>query len=211
MTPTQKYFSLKGNKVIEAIKKRNMDAYYCNTKEDALNKALEIIQTNSTICFGGSQTIFQIGLIDQLKSSNYNLLDRASANTPEEINEIYRKAFYSDYYLTSSNAITLDGKLINMDGNSNRVAALVYGPKNVIVVAGMNKVEDTEEKAIKRVRSIASPINAIRLNMNTPCVETGICHDCKEENCICCNLVITRMSRQKGRIKVILVGEELGF
>lgn len=211
MTPLEKYYSIKGNKVVIAMEKRNMEAYYCNTKENALKKAMEIIATGSIVSWGGSQTISQIGLIDELKRGNYNLLDRDLAKTPEQANDIYRKAFYADYYLTSSNAITIDGKLINMDGNGNRVAAIMYGPKNVIVILGMNKIESDESQAIKRVRSIAAPINAIRLNKNTPCVSTGNCHDCKEDDCICCNLVITRMSKIKNRIKVIIVGEELGY
>lgn len=211
MTPQQKYYSMRATKVINSLQKRRMLGYYCQTKQEALNKALEIITPESTISWGGSQSIFEINLIGKLKEGNYTLFDRAEARTKDEINEVYRKAFSADYYLMSSNAITLDGKLINIDGNSNRVAALVYGPSNVIIVAGMNKVVDNEELAIKRARNIAAPINAIRLNTNTPCVNTGNCHDCKEDECICCNIVITRMSRIQNRIKVILVGEELGF
>jgi len=211
MTPQQKYYSMRAEKVINSLQKRRMLGYYCQTKQEALNKALEIITPKSTVSWGGSQSIFEIGLIEKLKEGDYTLFDRAKAKTQEEINEVYRKAFSADYYLMSSNAITLDGKLINIDGNSNRVAALVYGPSNVIIIAGMNKVVDNEELAMKRARNIAAPVNAIRLNTNTPCVTTGSCHDCKEAQCICCNIVITRMSRVQNRIKVILVGEELGF
>lgn len=211
MTALQKYYSMRAEKVIKSLQKRRMLGYYCQTKEEALNKAMEIITPKSTISWGGSQSIMEIGLIDKLKAGDYTLFDRATVQTKEEIDEIYKKAFSADYYLMSSNAITLDGKLVNIDGNSNRVAALVYGPSNVIIVAGMNKIENTEELALKRARNIAAPINAIRLNTNTPCASTGNCHDCKEDECICCNTVITRMSRIKDRIKVILVGEELGY
>lgn len=205
------YLDIRVKKVLDEMKKRNMEGYYCETKEAALKKALEIIEPGSKVSLGGSQTLSQIGLIDKLRLGNFNLLDRASAKTPDEIDDIYNKAFSCDYYLMSSNAITLDGKLINMDGNGNRVAALIYGPKNVIVIAGINKLVENEEQGIIRVRQTASPINAIRLNKNTPCKSTAICHNCKEDDCICCNLVITRMSRIKNRIKVILVGQELGY
>lgn len=211
MTALQKYYSMRAEKVIKSLQKRRMLGYYCQTKEEALNKAMEIITPKSTISWGGSQSIMEIGLIDKLKAGDYTLFDRATVQTKEEIDEIYKKAFSADYYLMSSNAITLDGKLVNIDGNSNRVAALVYGPSNVIIVAGMNKIENTEELALKRARNIAAPINAIRLNTNTPCASIGNCHDCKEDECICCNTVITRMSRIKDRIKVILVSEELGY
>lgn len=211
MNPKQKFYLLKSEKLIEAVTKRKMEAYYCDTKQDALKKSLEIIKEGSTISWGGSQSVAEIGLIDELRKGNYNLLDRATAQTQEEIHQIYFKAFNADYYLMSTNALTLDGKLVNMDGNGNRVAALIYGPKNVIIVTGINKIVETEEQAIKRVRSIASPMNAIRLNTSTPCNSTATCYDCKDDNCICCNLVITRMSRIKNRIKIIIVGEELGY
>ena len=129
----------------------------------------------------------------------------------QALNEIYRKAFCCDNYIMSTNAITYDGELVNIDGTGNRVAALIYGPKNVVVIAGMNKVTDNVENAYKRARSHASVPNAIRLDMNTPCKATGLCSDCTSPDCICCQAVITRYSRIKGRIKVILVGESLGY
>lgn len=211
MSVEQKYFENRAQKLIESLQTRKMEGYYCATKQEALNRTIDIISDGSTISWGGSQTLSQIGIIDELKKGNYNLFDRATAKTNEEITDIYHRAFSADYYLMSSNAITLDGKLVNIDGNGNRVACMIYGPKNVIIVAGMNKVCDSEEDAVRRARTLASPMNATRIGTNTPCVSTGFCYNCKEDDCICCNIVITRMSRVKGRIKVILVGENLGY
>ncbi len=211
MSAIETYYSFKGNKLAQAFKKRNMESYYCETKEDALKKAIALIAENSVVSWGGSETIKEIGLIDYLKSGNYKCLDRADAKTQEEIDEIYIKALSSDYYLMSANAITQDGTLVNIDGYGNRISALIYGPKNVIVIAGMNKVEPNEAAAIARARNYAAPVNSIRLKKNTPCSSTGICYNCMEDDCICCNILVTRMSRTENRIKVILVGESLGF
>lgn len=211
MTAKQNFNLLLATKVISAFNKRNIDGYYCETKQEALNKALELIEENSTVTWGGSQTIYQIGLVDAVSKGNYQVFNRDTANTIEEKQEISRKAFYCDYYLASCNAVSEDGKLINIDGTSNRVAAIAFGPQNVILVVGMNKVEKDEVSAVNRARNRASVMNSLRLGVNTPCVKTGTCHDCTSEDCICCQIVITRMSRIKNRIKVILVGEDLGF
>jgi L-lactate utilization protein LutB len=211
MTPRKEYYENTSKTLIKQFEKRRIEAYYCDDKEQAKRKILELIADGSTVSWGGAMTLREIDLFDSLKNGNYNLLDRSTASTSEEVAEIYHKALSSDYYLMSSNAITLDGKLVNIDGNGNRVDALIYGPRNVIVVAGMNKVVLDEDAALKRVRNEASPINTVRLNMKTPCSITGKCADCLSDDCICCQTVITRMSRVPNRIKVILVGEELGY
>ena len=148
---------------------------------------------------------------DELKKSDYILYDRSSAVTPEERTAMYGKIVTSDYFFMSSNAITLNGELVNIDGNGNRVACLIAGPKNVIVIAGMNKIVPDVESGIARVRNMAAPPNTVRLGRKTPCAELGRCADCLTPDCICCQTVITRKSSVPNRIKVILVGEELGY
>lgn len=211
MLPRKKYYAIQASQVINALKKRSMDGYYAETKEDAVKIALSHIKIKSDISWGGSMTIHDSGLVSALRDGSYNLYDRSQASTPEEVRSIYLKSFDCDYYLMSSNAITLDGQLVNIDGNGNRVAALIYGPKNVLIIAGMNKVVTDVASALLRIQNEASPINTQRLNKNTPCNKTGICHNCLHEDTICCQTVITRKSNQPGRIKVILVGEELGY
>ena len=156
-------------------------------------------------------TLEEIGLIADLKNSDYTVYDRMSAKTPEEREAILTEVSHCDYYFMSSNAITLDGQLVNIDGMGNRVASLIAGPKNVVIVAGMNKVAPTLDAAMDRVRNQAAPPNCIRLGLNTPCAKFGRCVDCLDDSCICCETVITRKSRIAGRIKVILVGEPLGY
>ncbi len=185
--------------------------FFIKTKEEALQKALELIPSKSTICWGGSQSILQIGLIDALYKGDYTLFDRAKATCQDEIDDIYRKAFTSDFYLASANAITLDGKIVNIDGTGNRVAAMIYGPKNVLLIVGVNKICTDEPTAIDRVKNYASPINAIRLDRKTPCSINGKCYDCLSNDTICCVTTVNRYSKVKDRIKVILVGEDLGF
>lgn len=211
MTPKQIYNEIAAKKIIENLEKRNMQGFFVKNKEEALQKALSLIPNKSTICWGGSQSIIQIGLIDELYKRDYTLFDRAKATNQEEIDEIYRQAFLSDFYLASANAITLDGKIVNIDGTGNRVAAMIYGPKNVILIVGINKIAKDEASAIERVKNYASPINAIRLNRNTPCTIKGNCYDCFSSDTICCVTSVQRFSRFKNRIKVILVDEELGY
>ncbi len=211
MTPKEQYNKLVSEKVIKTMESRGIEAFYCESKEAALKKILELIPDESSVAWGGSESIKELGLISALYDGNYNLLDRAKAKNQDEIDEIYRKAFFSDFYLMSTNAFTIDGKLVNIDGTGNRVASMIYGPKNVIIVAGMNKLEMNEENAILRAHSKAAGINALRLDKETPCGKTGICSECIGEDCICCQVVITRKSKPKGRIKVILVGDELGY
>lgn len=211
MTPRKKYYENTSKTLIKQFSKRRIEAYYCETKELAKNKALSLMKEGSIISWGGSMTLHEIDLFSSLKAGDYTLLDRSLAKDASQVDKIYHEALNADYYLTSSNAITLDGKLVNIDGNGNRIAALIYGPREVIVIAGMNKVVLDEDAALKRIRNEASPINTVRLDKNTPCSHTGKCADCLSDDCICCQTLITRMSRVPNRIKVILVGEELGY
>lgn len=197
--------------IIGKLPKRNMEGYFCETCEDAVKKALELMPEGSVVSWGGSMSISECGLMDALKEHNYTLIDRASAATEQEKREIYARTVMADYYLMSTNAITLDGQLVNIDGAGNRVACLIHGPEYVIILAGMNKVCPDVESAMKRVKNCATPPNTVRLGCKTPCAVTGICADCLTPETICCQEVITRYSRIKGRIKVILIGEELGY
>ncbi|MBC8578181.1 MULTISPECIES: lactate utilization protein [Zhenhengia] len=205
------FYKLQASTLIKNLEKRHMKGYYCNTKAEALDLALSLMPENSSIAWGGSESIKEIGLIDALYASNaYTLYDRAKV-APEQIDETLRKAFFADFFLMSSNAITLDGQLINIDGTGNRISALTFGPKEVIMIVGMNKVTKTVEAGIDRIKNVASPQNAIRLNRKTPCGVTGVCGNCLSPDCMCMHTVITRNSRVDGRIKIILVGESLGY
>lgn len=197
--------------MIENLKKKNMEGYYCATSAEAVEKALSLMPEGSSITWGGSETIKECGLMDALQSKNYELIDRMEAKTPEESRAMYAKQVMADYFLMSSNAVTIGGELVNIDGHANRVACLCCGPKNVIVIVSMNKVCPDIESAIKRARNFAAPPNTVRLNKNTPCAKTGKCADCYSPDCICSEIVITRRSSIPNRIKVILVGEELGY
>ncbi len=208
--PMEKHYDKRGPKVVEALKRRHFDAYYCPTKEEALEKVLSLIPAGDVVAWGGSATLAQLGILEKVKQTN-PVIDRAAASTREEGQELMRKALLCDTYLMSSNAISEDGQLYNIDGNGNRVAALVFGPKSVIVVAGMNKVTKTIEDAEARARYIAAPINAQRFDNNTPCGITGTCADCLSPTSICASMLRTRISRPAGKIKVVLVGAELGF
>lgn len=165
----------------------------------------------ASVTWGGSMTLTECGLMDALRTANYEIIDRDTAKTPEEARVMYSKQVMADYFLMSTNAITIDGELVNIDGRSNRVSCLCWGPQNVIIIAGMNKVAPDVESAIKRVRNMAAPANCVRLNKNTPCAQTGKCGDCYSQESICSQVLITRRSSAPNRIKVILVGEELGY
>ena len=171
----------------------------------------ELIPEGTTVSWGGSATNQQIGLINAVKNGNYDAVDRFAGATAEERDESMRRSMFAEVFLTSANAISMDGQMVNVDGFGNRVAAIICGPKKVIVVAGMNKVEDTLEAAITRARTVAAPMNKQRFDTQTPCMVTGVCGDCKAEACICNHIVVTRHSRPVGRITFILVGEPLGF
>ncbi len=194
--------------VIKGLASRNMTGYYAKDKEEALSLALSLIPEGSTITMGGGMSVAEIGLVDALKKGNYNYIDR---NEIEDRRAAYLAAYDADVYLMSANAITNDGIMVNIDGNSNRVSALAYGPKKVICIVGMNKVCGDVDGAMKRARNVAAPINAARFGLSTPCSKTGACFNCKSPDTICCQFLITRFSRHEGRIHVILVNDNLGF
>lgn len=203
-------------KVITELQKRHFDAYFCSNKDEVIQKLNELISKEDTISSGGSTTLSELGIPDYLTNKGYKFLSRENGKTIEEKAEIARKAMTCDVFLMSSNAISEDGQIVNIDGLGNRVAALIYGPKNVIIIAGMNKISKTLEDAYNRARNTAAPINLQRIaalfgNTETPCLHTGSCADCKSESSICAQIVTTRLCRPKGRIKVILVNEELGY
>ena len=197
--------------VIKNMEKRQMEGYYAKDKKEALSILLSLIPEGSSIGYGGSVSLTEIGALEALSGENYNLIARENAKTAEETEKVFKDILFSDFFLMSSNAITVDGELVNVDGRGNRVAFLAYGPKNVILVCGMNKISPDVDSAIKRIKTVAAPMNAVRLNRSTPCAVTGVCGNCQSPDCICANTVITRRSHINGRINVILVGEELGF
>jgi hypothetical protein len=211
MSPKKINYENLADSLIEKFNKRGIEGYYCDNAEEAVLTAKRFLTPGCSISWGGSQTLDEIGLLDELKSSDYILYDRNAPKTPEEKTMMYSKIVTADYYFMSSNAITLDGQLVNIDGAGNRVACLITGPKNVIIIAGMNKIVTDVTTGMDRVRNMAAPPNCVRLASKTPCAELGKCANCLVDDCICCEIVITRKSRIPGRIKVILVGEELGY
>lgn len=210
-TPIDKYYQKRGEILVKNLKARHFDAWYCDTKEEALAKALELIPEGSTVGWGGALSAQQIGLMDALNKGNYAAIDRDRCATPEEKAQAVKESMFADFFLTGANALSLDGQMVNIDGAGNRVSAIIFGPKNVLVIAGMNKVMDDLDAAVNRARTVAAPMNKQRFDPNTPCAVTGSCADCKVEGCICNHIVITRHCRPVGRIKFILVGEPLGF
>lgn len=211
MNIKKEYYKNLANTVLKGFEKRFIEGYYCESIEEAKNLALSFVSEGSKVSFGGSVTLEETGVLAELRArEDITLFDRATATTPEENKQIMHDALSCDYYFMSSNAITVDGELVNIDGNGNRVAALIYGPDNVVILAGMNKIVKNVEEGISRTRNVASPQNCIRLNKDTPCKVNGVCGNCLKDT-ICDQIVITRASRVPNRIKVILVGEELGF
>lgn len=212
LKPRKMQYDKAGPKVAEALNKRYFEAYYCPDRDTAVQKVLELISADDTVSWGGTLTVDELGIKDLLRARGQRLIDRDSAQSNEERVELMRQGLLADTFLTSSNAVTADGQLFNIDGNGNRVAAFCYGPKQVIVVAGMNKVAGDLEGAMRRAREVAAPVNAQRFaGLKTPCSVTGLCADCTGPDSICCQIVTTRICRPAGRIKVVLVGEELGF
>ena len=204
------------------LKMNNMAAYYVATKDEVVPLLKTLMKEGETVTHGGSETLKECGVIDLLNSGAYNYIDRSKAKTPEEIDKVYREAYFADTYLGSSNAVTEGGLLYNVDGNSNRVSAFLYGPKQVILICGYNKIVKDLDEATYRVKAVASPKNTKRLNCETYCANAGeclsigrdatyMCDGCRSEGRICCNYVISAKQRHKDRIKVIIVGEELGY
>lgn len=210
-TPKQLYYEKRGKTLVKNLQNRHFEAYYCADKEEALKKALDLIPEGSSIGWGGTLTCTELGLMEAIHADNYRAMDRDMCKTSEEREQLQKEMFFADWFITGANGLSLDGQMVNIDGTGNRVAPLIYGPKNVLVVAGMNKVEDTIEDAVRRARTIAAPMNKQRFPNQTPCEVTGTCADCKSEGCICNQIVITRHCRPVGRIKFILVGEDLGM
>ncbi len=202
---------LLAQKVIKGLESRNMTGYYAATREEALKKALEIIPEGSSVTMGGAMSANEIGLPEAIKNGNYNFIDRDTATTPEEKRAAMLAGYDADFFLSSANAMTDDGILINIDGNSNRVSMIAQGPKHVLFIVGMNKVCPDVDSAMKRARNVAAPINAQRFGLSTPCSKLGTCMDCKSPDTICCQFLMTRFSRHKDRIHVILVNDNLGF
>ncbi len=194
-------------KVIKGLESRNMTGYYAASKEEALQKALELIPEGSTVTMGGAMSAFEIGLVDALVNGNYDFLDRNKM----EPREALLKGYDADVFLTSANAMTEDGVMVNIDGNANRVSYIANGPKKIVAIVGMNKICDDVDGAMKRARNVAAPTNAQRFDINTPCKKTGSCANCKSPDTICCQFLVTRYSRHAGRIHVILVNDFLGF
>ncbi|MCD8025418.1 MAG: lactate utilization protein [Clostridiales bacterium] len=211
------------NRTVESLKRNKMDAYYCDTKEDACKLVKALINKGDVISSGGSVTLKETGVYDIITSPDYNYLDRSAPGiTREEIEEVYRKTFSADAFFTSANAVTENGELYNVDGNSNRVAAILYGPKSVVVVCGYNKIVKNIDEAVRRVKCIAAPKNTVRLNLDTYCAETGkcvsladenaeLCSGCHSDGRVCCNYVVCAQQRHINRIKVIIIGEEYGY
>lgn len=209
---TKKRNRLLKDQLIKNLGMRNIEAFFAETKEEACKLALDIIPEGSSVSCGGVMSAEEIGLIAAIKAGNYNFLDRNGAATKEEKKELELKSLYDlDYFLVSANGMSENGVIVNVDGNANRVAAICQGPRHVLMIVGMNKVVHTEEDAYARAKYIAAPINAQRFGLSTPCAITGKCTDCLMDQCICCQILFTRYSMHKDRIKVILVNEELGF
>ncbi len=199
-------------RTIENLEKNNMMGYFVETENEALEKIKELVHDGSTVGIGGAMTLFEIGAIDFLRKGDYQLLDRYKEGlTPSDIKEVFRKSFFADAYLTSSNAVTEKGELYNVDGNGNRVAAMLYGPDQVIVVVGINKIVKDVEQAILRVKEIAAPANNKRLNKPNPCTKIGYCADCNSPDRICNEYTLIKRQGVKGRIHVIIVNKELGY
>ena len=204
-------YALSGETLVKQFKKRNMEAFYCATTEEAKEKILSMIPNGSSVTWGGTESMEEAGVCEAIRQGDYEFIDRKKAKTPEESRALYGQIVCADYFLTSSNAFTKDGILVNIDGASNRVACIAHGPAHVIFLISMDKLCANVDEAIDRIHTHACPPNALRVKANTPCSKTGVCADCLSPDCICCQTLITRFSRIPDRIKVILCGEKLGF
>ena len=199
-------------RTIEALNKNNMNGYLVNTKEELIEKIKELVKENSTVACGGSMSLFETGIIDHLRSGRYNFLDRYKEGlSREEITKLFKESFFADAYFASSNAVTEDGKLYNVDGNGNRVAAMLFGPEKVILVVGVNKIVKNIDEAVIRNKEISAPTNAKRLNKMTPCTKVGYCMDCKSNDKICREFTVISSQVNKDRIHVIFMNEHIGY
>ena len=207
-TNLKKRNELLAQKTIKGLESRNMSGYYAKDREEALEIALSLIPEGSSVTMGGSMSVHEIGLVDALKKGNYNFIDR---DAYEDKGKAALMSYDADVFLASANAMTDDGILVNIDGNSNRVSAIAYGPRKVVFIVSINKIAPDVDSAMKRARSIAAPANAQRFDIKTPCKETGACFNCKSPDTICCQFLVTRYSRHADRIHVVLVNDSLGF
>lgn len=199
-------------RTISNLEKNNIKGYYAKSNDELINIIKDIAKEGETVSVGGSITLFETKVIDLLRSGRYNFLDRYEDNlTPADLKEIYRKSFYADTYFSSVNAITEDGEIFNVDGNGNRVAAMLYGPDKVILVVGANKIVKNIDEAINRNKCVSGPANAKRLNTKTPCAKVGYCMDCKSDDRICCEYTVIKKQRMADRMFVIFINEVLGF
>lgn len=204
-------WKMAGETMKKKFERRGMEAFYCATKEEAKETVLSLIPEGSSVTWGGTESMVEAGVCDAIVNGNYDFIDRKSAKNPQEARALYGKIVCADYFLTSSNAFTKNGELVNIDGASNRVACIAHGPAYVLVLMSMDKMCEDVDAAIKRIHTLACPPNAVRVGADTPCTKTGVCADCVSPDCICCQTMITRYSKIPGRIKVILCGEKLGF
>lgn len=212
MTPLEIRNNLLGEKLVKNLKRRNIEAHYCATSQEAVSKVMDLIADGSSVTWGGSMTVRDMGIPQALKErGTLEVLDRDTVSDPAQKQQMYLRAFSTDVFLSSANAISEDGVIVNIDGNGNRVAAISWGPKKVIFIIGLNKVASTVETAIARARSAASPINAQRFDIATPCRLDGMCHNCNSPESICSYIHLLRNSRTQGRHIVVLVGEDLGY
>ena len=211
MTPKETRNAKLAQKMLKSLERRNYEAYYCPTAAEAVDKVSALIPDGSSVTWGGSMTIRDMGLTAKLHERDLKIMDRDLAADRDEAQRIYREAFSADYYLTSANAISEDGVIVNIDGNGNRVAAITFGAKRVILVIGLNKVAQDVSAAVARARSTASPINAARFDIKTPCQMDGTCHNCNSPESICNYISIMRNSHPAKRHIVVLVGEDLGY
>ena len=211
MTPKERRDERLAKTLIKNLKRRHIEGFYCPTAKEAVQKVSELIEDGNSVTWGGTMTVRDLGIPDYLRNrGTLDVLDRDLAETPEEKQAMYLRAFSSDVYLTSANAISEDGVIVNIDGNGNRVAAITWGPKKVIFVIGLNKVAQNVEAALARARSTAAPTNAARFDIQTPCQADGVCHNCNSPQSIC-NYIHFLRNSPKGRHVVVLVGEELGY
>ena len=199
-------------RTIVNLEKNNIKAYYAKSDDEIFQTIKDIVKDGETVSVGGSMTLFETKIIDFLRSGRYNFLDRYKENlTQTDLKEIYRKSFSANTYFASPNAITEEGEIFNVDGNGNRVAAILYGPDKVILIVGVNKIVKNIDEAIKRNKDISGPANAKRLNLQTPCAKVGYCMDCESKDRICCEYTVIKRQRNENRIHVIFVNDNLGF
>lgn len=204
-------YKVKSDTIIKNLKRRNMEGYYFDNKAEAIEKVMSLIKQDDVVSWGGSYTIDELGIKKLLEEKQISVIDRDKASSPEERVKLMKQVLTADVFLTSTNAITMDGELMNVDGNGNRLAAYNYGPDSVIVVTGMNKVVPDLSVALGKIRADATVPNAFRTNSQSPCRFTGKCSECTSKDTLCCQILVTRYCKPQNRIKVILVGEHLGF